>query len=88
MPQTPPGTLRRPETLTCRIFDCAWVFRAEGSTLTWRCARGCASHGSREYDSPEQARLMARGLERNRPGPPNAFLKLLGGLVERPKRRG
>ncbi|MGH3444327.1 MAG: hypothetical protein ACRDPB_03020 [Nocardioidaceae bacterium] len=75
--------------LTCRVLGHRWYFDAEGSTLTWSCARGCAVGGSRDYPTAEQARARAAVLNRGAPRPPLGLLSALAGTVHRePKQPG
>lgn len=49
----------------CRVFGHRPVFRAEGPTMRWECARACGGGaGAKDYDSAEQARRFADAFNR------------------------
>jgi hypothetical protein len=78
----PSDTTFAPQTLSCRVFGCRWRFGAEGRVLTWWCARGCPSGGSKVYETPDMAAAMDR-----EPRGPLGFLAVLGGTLHRERRQ-
>ncbi|MDX6696785.1 MAG: hypothetical protein QOE65_182 [Solirubrobacteraceae bacterium] len=50
--------------LACRVLGHRYRFAADGRTMRWWCERGCDAGGSKEYATPEEARMYARGLDR------------------------
>jgi hypothetical protein len=50
--------------LGCRLFGHRYRFSAQGTEMSWSCARGCAEGGSKSYSSPEQARRYATAFDR------------------------
>lgn len=59
--------------LACRLTGHRVRFEAEGSTLRWRCTRGCGLGGEKTYDSPERARRYAEAFEDGKRGTPGRF---------------
>ena len=85
--RAPAGTTRMaPQTLSCRVFGCAWRFGAEDRVLTWWCERGCPSSGEKTYATAEEAARMAAVLDR-RPRSPLGFLAMIGGTIHRERDR-
>ena len=39
-------------------------FEADGSTMRWRCQRGCGAGGEKAYATPEHAARYARAFDR------------------------
>jgi hypothetical protein len=50
--------------LACTLLGHRPRFEAQGTTLQWRCARGCGAHASRTYASAQEAARYARALDR------------------------
>jgi hypothetical protein len=50
--------------LSCRLLGHRPRFAAHGSTLTWRCERGCGAQGSRVCASAADARRYAVAFDR------------------------
>jgi hypothetical protein len=85
--RAPAGTTRiAPQTLSCRVFGCAWRFGAEDRVLTWWCERGCPSSGEKTYATAEEAARMAAVLDRQ-PRSPLGFLAMIGGTIHRERDR-
>ena len=85
--KAPAGTTRiAPQTLSCRVFGCAWRFGAEDRVLSWWCARGCPSGGEKTYATEADAARMAVALDRE-PRSPLGFLAALGGMLHREPRQ-
>lgn len=50
--------------IRCRVLGHDFRFAADGRTMTWTCARGCAGVGGEKvYDSEADARRYARALD-------------------------
>jgi hypothetical protein len=49
--------------LACRVFGHRYRFSADGSTMHWRCQRGCGAGGSKTYPSPGEASRYATALD-------------------------
>jgi hypothetical protein len=82
----PSNTTFAPQTLACRIFGCRWRFGTDGRELSWWCARGCPSGGSKVYETAERADTMATAMDRE-PRSPLGVLAVLGGTLHREPRR-
>jgi hypothetical protein len=50
--------------LQCRLLGHRLRFRAEGTTMTWACERGCGEGGSKEYESAAEASRYAAAFDR------------------------
>jgi hypothetical protein len=50
--------------IACRVFGHRPRFATDGTTLEWRCARGCGAHGRRRYPSVREAARYARAFDR------------------------
>jgi hypothetical protein len=50
--------------LRCRLLGHRYRFSAEGETMRWDCRRGCGAGGSKRYQTAEDARRYAAGLDR------------------------
>ncbi len=54
-------------SVRCLVTGHDYAFGSEGATMTWRCRRGCAAGGSKEYrDAAEAARFAAAFDRRDR----------------------
>ena len=52
-------------SVACRVFGHAPVFEADGATMRWTCARGCADGaGSKSYETADQASRYAKAFNR------------------------
>lgn len=51
-------------TARCAVFGHRYRFRADGTTMTWTCERGCPVGGSKVYDSSEEAARYAAAFDR------------------------
>ncbi len=49
---------------TCGVLGHRFRFSAEGSTMTWRCERGCGAGGNRTYGDPAEAARFAAAFDR------------------------
>jgi hypothetical protein len=49
--------------LACRVLGHRYRFRAEGTTLRWRCER-CAADGEKRYATEAEATRYARAFDR------------------------
>jgi Prophage protein (DUF1660) len=50
--------------LACRVFGHRYRFAADGSTMTWTCARCGHLGGEKSYGSPAEAKQYAAALDR------------------------
>ena len=48
----------------CGLLGHRFRFSADGSTMIWRCARGCGAGGSRTYTDPADAARYAAAFDR------------------------
>jgi hypothetical protein len=45
------------------VFGHRYRFSADGSTMQWRCQRGCGAGGSKVYPTPAEASRYAAALD-------------------------
>jgi hypothetical protein len=50
--------------LACRVFGHRYRFRADGTTMTWTCERGCGAGGSKTYATAAEASSYAAAFDR------------------------
>jgi hypothetical protein len=50
--------------LRCKLLGHRYRFSSDGSTMRWRCQRGCGAGGSKTYATPALARRYAAALDR------------------------
>jgi hypothetical protein len=50
--------------LRCRLLGHRFRFTSEGSTMVWRCQRGCGAGGEKQYASDADARRYAAAFDR------------------------
>jgi hypothetical protein len=50
--------------LTCHIFGHRYRFSAQDAVVTWRCQRGCAAGGAKNYSSAAAAQRYATAFDR------------------------
>lgn len=49
--------------VNCRLLGHRFRFTATGSTMTWRCERGCGAGGSKTYPTAADARRYAAAFD-------------------------
>jgi hypothetical protein len=49
--------------LRCRISGHRFRFTADGATMTWHCARGCGTGGTKRYPNAADATRYAAALD-------------------------
>jgi hypothetical protein len=50
--------------LRCRLLGHRFRFSSEGTTMHWRCGRGCGTEHSKRYATADEAALYARAFDR------------------------
>jgi hypothetical protein len=50
--------------LSCRLLGHRFRFSSDGSTLRWRCERGCGAGGEKRYPTTADARRYAAAFDR------------------------
>jgi hypothetical protein len=50
--------------LRCRLLGHRFRFTSEGSTMRWRCQRGCDAGGVKRYATAAEAQRYAAALDR------------------------
>ena len=50
--------------LSCRLLGHRYRFSSDGSTVRWRCERGCGAGGEKRYPTAEDARRYAAAFDR------------------------
>jgi hypothetical protein len=50
--------------LRCRLVGHRFRFTSEGTTMHWRCQRGCGAEDSKRYATPEEAARYAAAFDR------------------------
>jgi hypothetical protein len=49
--------------LGCKVFGHRFRFRADGSVMSWTCARGCGAGGAKSYADDGAAARYARAFD-------------------------
>lgn len=54
--------------MRCKVLGHRFRFSSAGEVMSWSCARGCGSGGSKRYPSAQDARRYAAALDRDELG--------------------
>jgi hypothetical protein len=49
--------------LRCRVLGHRFRFSSDGTTMRWRCQRGCGAGGEKQYPTAEDARRYAAAFD-------------------------